>query len=1162
MPRIFSEKKRGLLTKTLLTMKLTAILLLTTTLQVGAHAVAQRVSLSLKNAPIEKAFLEIKRQTGYSFVYGEVVLKKANPVSVECKNASLEQVLAWCFSNQPLTYTIIEKTIGVKVKEPVITLADTTNRPPPGPGPADIHGTVVDSNFIPLANATITIMGTKHVAQTDPRGFFELRNAGIDNHDVELEVSYVGFQTQTKLMHRGDKAVIIRMAPSTSQLDEIAVVAYGTTTQRYNVGSVATVTAKDIERQPVNNPLEALAGRVAGLQITAPNGAPGAMVLAQIRGQNTMPVGIQGLASYLHLADYNQPLYVIDGIPFAPQNSDISGGIANLSRGATNSSYGDNNPYAGISPLNAINPQDIESISVLKDADATAIYGSRGANGVIIITTKKGKPGKQSLSISINSGPTTAARNVQMMNTQQYLQMRHEALANDGKTASIGLGGRDYDLLLFDTTQNTNWYKKLLGNTAQRTDAHLSLSGGSNNLTYMLGAGYTRSGYNYPGDFADQRYTFNNNLGIRSSNGKLNLGLGTMFSYGNNKSSAGISSFGLINMPPDFPSMLDPSGRLLWSYKGLPFSNLATLSALGGGNLYAGLLQPYQLQTYTLNETLTWGYTILEGLSLGGTLGYSRQEASQYSAIPIVSQVPTSSPHGSAQFGKSITEALDVEPQLKYTRAFGRLTLNATLGGTYQKNITSSQLISGSNYLNDALLNSLAGASTVSGTSTSLMVKYAAAFGRLNLIWDKRYILNLTGNINGSSFFGPDRRFGNFGSAGGGWIFSETKWVKKVSPWLSFGKLTANYGVTGSNAVPPYQYQPNWNSAGSSTVYQGSTVYTPLNVYTPDFHWATKKDYNGHLSLGLFSDWLLIDAGFYLSRTGDQLLNNPLPSQTGFGSVVDNAPYTLQNKGWELSLSSGRFNNGRARKFVWEAPRFNISRNYNKVVKILPNSVYAATLHLGQPTSAIAFVKYLGVDSATGLFTYLKADGKTVTTRPSTLPAYYGGDGNQLIDLAPAIQFGFGDGFSWRGLSVSFAGTFVKQKGYNYLYSVYSTLSGGPGNPSYNQPALLLGKEWQKPGDKASIQKFSTSANSSGIDFTSSTGAITDITYLRISNLDISYQLPAPFIRTARLQSCTIYAHVQNLLTFTNYPVGDPVSQNLYNIPPQRVFSVGLSLNF
>ena len=1162
MPRFFSEKKRGLLTKTLLTMKLTAILLLTTTLQVGARAVAQRVSLSLKNAPIEKAFLEIKRQTGYSFVYGAVILKKANPVSVECKNASLEQALALCFSNQPLAFTIIDKTVAVKVKEPVITDAtDTAGKSAP---PGQVRGVVLSENG-PLKGASVTSRKTHRGTSTDERGDFML--AGIPDADT-LAVSYIGYTVQeipAKQNSNGIVYVVLKVA--VDALDQAEVIAYGTATRRYTVGSIATVSSKDIEMQPVTNPLDALAGRVAGLQVTSTSGAPGAMVLTQIRGQNTLSdLSFGNLSAgkpYVPLSVFDQPLYVIDGVPFASQNTSLNavlGALSSLSAGPSSTTY--NNPYGGISPLNSINPLDIESITVLKDADATAVYGSRGGHGVILINTKKAKAGKSTMNVSIRTGPTTAARHVDMMNTAQYLQMRHEALKNDGLVPSIAPGRTDYDLLLFDTTKNTNWYKELLGKTAQNTDVHIGMSGGSGPLSYNIGAGYTRSTFNYPGNFADQRYSLNSNFTMRSANNRLTLSIGSMITYDDNQNSSGVNSFGLINLAPNFPAMLDSAGNLLWLYKGY---SLNTLSGNKSPNYYAGLRQPSRLQDYLLNQNLRFSYSVLKDLSFDGTLGYSRLQSDGYSASPIASQQPSSGTiYGTAKFQTITSESFNIDPQLTYNHTFGRARVIVSVGGTYQKNVQALEVITGNNYTNDALLNSLAGASVVSASSSNIVDKYVAGFGRANLVWNSRYIVNLTGNINGSSLFGPGRRFGNFGSAGAGWIFSETKWVKQVTPWLSFGKIAANFGLTGSNGVQPYQYQPNWGASGAGTTYQGSMVYNPLNLSSPDFHWSTKHDYNGSLSLGLFHDWLLIELGGYLSWTGDQLLTSPLPSQAGFSSVTANAPYTVQNKGWEITISPGHTNltGGNSKKFTWFAPAFNMSRNYNEITRVDPNSTFAAFFRKGYSTSATALVKYVGVDPATGLFQFLKADGKTLTNTPFPISAFYSklGDANQMVDLLPAINFGFGDGFSWKGFKVNFHGLFTKQKGFSYLSSVYNASIGTPGIPSVNQPALILGKEWQKPGDNATLQRFSSTLANTAFPY--STAAIVDASYLRIDNLNISYQFPNQWIRRLGMTSCLINISCRNLLTITPYQVGDPATQNIYSIPPQRVFNGGVNLTF
>jgi TonB-linked SusC/RagA family outer membrane protein len=1118
----------------------------------GAHA--QKITLSVKNASLQDVFKEMEKQSGYVFFYNNQWLAGAHPVTLTIRNFSLRAALDSCLADQPLEYTIVNRTVVTRQKK---APPASPSGPPAAPvtPPGDIVGVVFDSTFAPLADATIMIKGTNIGTHTNSMGRFVLRGTAIQDSGLVLTVTYTGYQTQQHPVQRGGGTLVpIIMKPSLSQLDQVEVIAYGTTTQRYNVGSVAVVRSETIERQPVMNPLEALQGQVAGLQVTVTNGAPGAMVLTQIRGQNTLP-SIMSQTGVLYLSQYNQPLYIIDGIPFAPQNNDLQFLGKSLSSGPS-SINGTNNPYGGISPMNSINPLDIESISVLKDADATAIYGSRGSNGVIIITTKRARPGKMGLAISINDGPTTAAKTVKMMNTSQYLAMRHEALKNDGLAPDPK---RDYDLLLFDSTKNTNWYKQILNKTAQHLDAHVTVSGGTNLSTYILAGGYTYSSYNVPGDFADQRVTFHSGFSAHSADNRLTLDVGSDFSFDQNKSANGASTFGLINIPPNFPGFLDNRGSLLWSFKGIPYSSLLRTT----NNPYAGLRQPSRLQNYNFNEHLHIGYKIWRGLSIGGTFGYSRFESETYSATPVASQNPANQALGSASFIKNPSATLDLEPQLNFDQTIGKARLSILLGATYTKNITSTLAATGLNYSNDALLNSLAGASTISVGDGGNVTKYVGSFGRINFIWDSRYILNLTGNINGSSLFGPGHRYGSFGSLGAGWIFSETKWIKQALPWLSFGKVSANYGVTGSNNVTPYQYQPNWQSSGTLIQYQGSAIFTPQNLFAPDFHWATTREYNGHLSLGLFHDWIVMDGGVYLNRCGDQLLNIPLPSQAGFSTVTANAPYTLQNSGWELSVTPRLGNPVGAKKgeFTWQAPRLNISANYNKILDIAPNSPYAGIFIAGKPITARPFVKYLGVDPATGLFLYREADNKTVTTDPSVSSAFRTinpGDANQLINIAPTITLGIGDGFSYKGFTVSFMGQFVKQKGYNYLYSVYGKLNT-PGTPSFNEPAILAGKEWKTPGDKASIQQFSTKFYSNA--FPQSTGAVGDASYFRISNLSIAYQLPA-YLKKTGMKGATINLRCQNLLTISGYKVGDPTTQNIYSIPPQRVIAGGLNLNF
>jgi TonB-linked SusC/RagA family outer membrane protein len=1119
----------------------------------GRAGMAQTVTLSVHNASLESVFKEIGKQSGYQFVYPGLI--GVRPVTLNMKDEPFRKALDSALRGQPFEYTIVKQTVVVRRKGTAAEIAALDKAKAAAVG--EISGTVFDSTFVPLSDASVMIMGAKGGTQTDSRGKFVLRGTAVADSNVVIEISYTGYETQRKTIPKGSLGgQVIVLRSSVSELDQIEIVAYGTTTQRYNVGSVATITAKEIEKQPVNNVLEALQGQVAGLQITQTNGAPGSMVLAQIRGQNTLPAGNAG-SGVIALADYNQPLYVVDGIPFAPQNTSLMTDIVGAGASLVGSSI---NSYGGLSPLNSINPLDIESVTILKDADATAIYGSRAANGVILINTKKGKPGKLSTSVSFHDGPTRAARPIKMMNEQQFLQMRHEALANSGLAPS--LVNKDYDLLVFDTTQDRDFYHTFNRKAAQHLSTNVSVSGGTNYSSYNFGVGYNYSDFTVPGSFYDKRYSLHGNYAVRSVDGKFNMTLSTNLSYGQNRS-ASSGSANLINVPPDFPNLTDAKNNLLWSYKGYSYSVFGGTNA----NPYAGLRRPTASQIYNLNEAVHLSYLLLKGLSFGGTFGVSRSQVRLSTLTPIASQDPATHPTGSASFGDGATTSIDIEPQVNYSRTFGKARISMLVGGTYTSLLKDQTLLSGNQFVNDNLLNYISAAPVIvtgQAPTSNYKTKYAGSFSRIGFIWDNRYIINLTGNVDGSSLFGPGHRWGKFGSAGAGWIFTETRFIKQSLPWLSFGKLSGNYGLTGGYSVSPYQYQQNWAVGGGR--FQGSAFYTTQNLYSPDFHWSTTRQVNGTLSLGFFGDRLLVDLNGYQNRTADQLLNVALPSQTGFGSVVDNAPYTVENSGWEITIRGGSFGRANAgrRSFVWNAPSFNMGKNSNKITNIAPNSPYAGVYIKGKSATAQVFVKYGGVNPSTGQFQYYLADGKTLTDLPNITSAFLSkgaGDANQWVDLTPTISFGFGDGFSWNGLNVSFHGEFVKQKGYNYLRQLY----GGtvPGTPDVNEPALLLGKQWQKPGDIKSLPRFSEQIPVVSVDaFSQSTGAISDASYLRITNLSISYSVPAASLRRLGLAALAFSLNCQNPLTITGYKVGDPQTQTIYSIPPQRVVSGGINLSF
>ena len=478
-------------------MKLTALLILVALLQVSAKSDAQTVTLSVKNSPLQSVLAEIKRQTGYEFFFNESMLESAKPITLNVKNAPLEEVLKTCFENQPFSYSIVLKTVVLKDK-PATQSQHVLENLPPG----DIRGRVTDSLGNPLSGASVFVKGTKRGTTTDVNGNFELKGV---NENVTLTISYTGF-TNKEYKWTGDANFHITLIRSSNPLDAVVVIPYGTTTQRLNTGDVGTVTSKTIEQQPVPNVLAAMEGQVPGLVITQNTGLPGGSFNVQIRGRNSLVNG-------------NDPFYVVDGVPYGSQ---LPGLLINTS-------------LKGGSPLNYIDPFDIESVEVLKDADATAIYGSRAANGAILITTKKGKQGPMKIDFNFYTGVTQPGHDIDLMNTQQYLAMRHEAFTNDGKTP----GPRDYDINgVWDTTRYTNWSKVLTENPAYYTNLEASASGGAANTQWLIGAGYNSQTTGFPtlipGDGRNQSASVHFNLNSMTADKRFKLTLTASYLSNNN----------------------------------------------------------------------------------------------------------------------------------------------------------------------------------------------------------------------------------------------------------------------------------------------------------------------------------------------------------------------------------------------------------------------------------------------------------------------------------------------------------------------------------------------------------------------------------------------------------------------------------------------------
>jgi len=964
----------------------------------------------------------------------------------------------------------------------------------------DIHGRIVDENGKALSGATITVKETSARIVTGHKGTFIIKAVPGQT----LIVSSPGYDDQ-EILVGSDKQLTIEMELNLASLLNTVMVnkGYYTTTQKLNTGNVSTINAAEIDEQPVGNPLEALEGRATGVIATQSNGLPGAGISLQIRGQNSILNG-------------NDPLYLIDGVPFT--NTSISLGVI-----SANGSQ---------SPFNNINPGDIESIEILKDADATAIYGSRGANGVVLITTRKGKIGRTKLGFKVYTGTGRITRTIDLMNTQQYLQMRREAFANDNITPDIYSAP---DLVAWDNSRYTDWKKFLIGGSAQITDAQVSISGGDAQTQFLLSSGLHRQTTVFPGDLADNRGSVHFNLTHNSRDNKFKAILKTSYSTDKNNL-IGQDMTSLTRLSPNAPALYDSSGKLNWSEGGVAFSNPL-----------AYLLQKSTAIADNLMSNLVLRYQLLPGLNLKANLGYSNLQLQQTFIYPGASLNPAFNFTGFAEYSNNNFKSWIAEPQAEYQNAWGKGKLEVLIGTSFQQEKTNGSITYASDFSSDALLGSPSAAGNISVANNNTLYHYQAVFGRINVSWADKYLLNLTGRRDGSSRFGPDKQFANFGAVGAAWLFSKEPFIKKnISP-LTYGKLRGSFGITGNDQIGDYQYLNSYSSY--IYPYQGQTGIVPTQLYNPDYSWETNRKTELGLELGTLNDRIIVMVSFYHNRSSDQLINFTLPIQTGFNGIIRNSPAQVQNTGWEFQLNAAII---KTKDFTWETA-LNLTVARNKLLNFpgLISSGYANQFEIGQPLNIVKLIHRIGVDPQTGIYQFADKDGK-ITSAPS-----FPDDYTVIRDLTPSLYGGFNSRFQYKGLSLTFFFQFVKQVGLNYAYN--NTTPGSLGN----QPIDVLNR-WRKPGDLTNTQLYTTTNPASAAYYynSSSDGAVSDASFIRLKNTALSYSLPQKWTSRIRAELIRVYLQGQNLLTFTNYRGGDPETRSAFILPPLKIVTGGIQVTF
>lgn len=1076
------------------------------------EANAQKITLKLNNTPFKSTIQQVQKLSGYSFSINDRHMKVAKSVSLNVQNEELTGVLSEIFKNQPFNY-LIDGKIVVSVDKDEKQAKSAVRHDTKGEGQT-LHGIVLDEKNEPLIGATIKVRGTSQQFMSTINGKFEIP---LNLKGEKLIVSYMGY---IPIQVDAQENLTIKLDKSLSSLDEAVVIAYGTTTRRYATGSISKVSLSQIENRPVNNVLSTLDGLAPGLIVTQSTGVAGGSFKVELRGRTALDRSISD----------DQPLFVIDGIPQSANNNNLStipSAVGNPSLTATQP--------GGVSPLNSLNPQDIESIEILKDADATSIYGSRGANGVILITTKRGKQGKTTINLNAYTGISKVPSQIEMLNTGQYLALRKKAFQLDNVTPDEN---NAFDLTVWDTTRYTDFSKLFLGNKASRNNIQLSINGGNENTQFLFSGNYAKEKSVFSKDLSYLRGSSMLNVSHSSNDKRFNLLISVNYSTDRNNILS-VDQASNLSLPPNI-KLYNEDGSLAWDEGGI---------SSGFWNPLSYLNRRYTSKTKSLNTSGQISYKVTGNLTLRANMGYNSVLFDESSLYPLSAQNPNFTPYRYTDFATNKLSGWIIEPQAEFNRAIGPGKLNILMGATFQAKEQNFETINAVGFSSDALMESLQGATSITGTKSASPYRYNAFFGRAQYNMLGKYLATVSARRDGSSIFASENRFSNFGALGLTWIFSEEGLIKNNLKFLDFGKLRTSIGSTGNDKISNYQFLDTWST--SPIMYNGNSVLYPNKLYNPDYKWEKTIKREIGLDLSFFKERIMLTTNYYNNRSSNQLISYRLPSISGFSTIVRNLDALIENQGWEFSLNTV---NIRINSWKWESG-LNLTIPKNKLLSFpnLSNSAYAYYFVEGQPLNVNYGYNYIGVNSSTGLYEVEDKNKDNV---------YDINDYEVLGSLDPKFYGGFSNTVSFKRLSLSVLFSFRKQTGKNYksyLYSNIGTLN--------NVPSIIQGKYWENEGDIAELQRpsqttFGSIQTAYSNLFLNSSGAFSDASYVRLKNVVVNYDLSSKSLERIGISKARVYMQGENLLTFTGYELGDPETQNWLRTPPLKTFTLGMNLTF
>nr|WP_315238797.1 TonB-dependent receptor [uncultured Flavobacterium sp.] len=1072
------------------------------------------VDIELHNQDIKTLFKTIENKTGLLFAYQPQIIKDFPKVTTPRGRRSVSDILDLVFQGSNLVYKQVDKNVVIYKKEKAESSTSGKNNMPERD--RTLTGKVLDEKGFPLPGVSVLLVGSNKHGVSDFDGQFYI-DLPAGKHT--LKVAYLGYKTQ-EITVENQSSITIKLQPDLAKLDEVVIIGYGTTTKRTTTGSVVKITAEDIEKQPITNILQSLQGRTPGVFVSQTSGYAGSDMNISIRGRN-------------FIAGDNLPFYIIDGIPYIgddlKEQAQKDEGAQNMSvvRGAQKRT----------SPLNILNPNDIESIEILKDADATAIYGSRGANGVVLITTKKGKAGKTEFTVTTNSGVSEVAHMIKTLDTPTYLNMLQTALNNGGDVADVDSNG--IAITDWDPNAYTNWQEKLIGGTANFNNYSGSLKGGNDTTNFLLSAAYHKETTVVPGDFSYDKFSTNFNVNHSTLDKKLKIGASVLFSTDHNQLPFFDITNYAIGTAPNRP-LYNTDGSYYWSPD--YFSDINPLAALG---------KRVDDKGTNLITSVSLQYEIAKGLSIKTDLGYGRAQMLTKQYMPASASNHVYDEANGYDTSRSYTTSTNntnnftIDPQLNYTTQLWKGNLTALVGGSWQDRKAEMPVyLNASQYSADNLIGNIGAAETISASNASSEYKYISLFSRINYNIENKYILNVNFRRDGSSKFGANNRFGNFGSVGGAWIFTEEKFLKDNS-WLSFGKIRSSYGEIGSDEIGNYKYADTYETRNYGN---GNPSMAATKIANPNIKWGLTKKFEAALDLSFLKDRISFTAAYYKNTSSNQLVDYTLSPQAGFTSYTANLPAEVENQGWEFTLGT---TNIRTKDLTWSTS-FNISTNSNKLAKFdgIEFTSYYSQYAVGRPLSSRYLYTFTGVNAnGEAQFKDVNGDGRISRGLADTKV----GDREYYGPTYPQYYGGISNTISYKAFTLDFLFQFVKQEGTTLMASTGTQ----PGYP-YGTANFQV-DEYRDYLAQGNV--LSSNYQNSYFNYIGSNAVIVDASYIKLKNVNVSYQIPLNEGTKKYIQAIRLSLQGQNLVTFTNYRGLDPETQGLA-LPPLRTITFGTQFTF